>query len=710
MIPPSNDDSRLRRRRWCILGEACCLLPFSTLLIGAGHSVTFCDSSRFPPHSFRFPFEGTEDLEFHPCYEDFQCARLLLPLDYFNGTYPDETVSIAITKLPAQVPVTDDRYGGPVLINPGGPGGSGVAMALSSAKNLQVVIDPAAGPPWASKDARFYDIIGFDPRGIGFTEPAARCMPDLPTSFSWQLRMSTEGMLGSSDAALGRLWSMAHAHGASCKQALDAEEGPDIKQYMSTASVATDMLRIAEKHAEWVEKKSPIVKDRIDDVDDTDDVKLQYWGFSYGTYLGSTFASMYPDRVGRLVLDGVVNVWDYDNSLGQGSLHDTEKGLMSFYTYCLAAGPEACPLTTSTSSIETIKLRVQSIIESVYHDPITIVSPDHGPEIFTYTDLKSIIFVSLYSPFFVFPFVAQLLAAVETRTGTLFHQIARGTRPTHIYQCPLGNSTTPATTWWTDGNVPPIAILCGDGRDQTSATLSEFHDYWRLLASISPATGAIWSMLRLMCTAWPIKAVYRFGGDDEADANYGAPNGTSHPILWVSNTADPVTPLASGRLMQARFPGSGLLVQDSAGHCSLALPTPCTITRIRDYFQRGELPAQHETCVPPVSAWSLNSTDPASPFYDPELGPPAEENEVRLFETEQRVYEAAAGMQEWAAGHEFLGGGGLVGERARAGGWGDPSYGYRSRFGSVVYGEDDYNDDDDDGDDDDNFPGLSPGS
>lgn len=66
--------------------------------------------------------KASEDLRFHQCFDLYECAKLKVPLDYFNGTYPDESVSIAITKLPAKVPVHDRRYGGPILINPGGPG------------------------------------------------------------------------------------------------------------------------------------------------------------------------------------------------------------------------------------------------------------------------------------------------------------------------------------------------------------------------------------------------------------------------------------------------------------------------------------------------------------------------------------------------------------------------------------------------------------
>jgi hypothetical protein len=95
---------------------------------------------------------------------------------------------------------------------------------------------------------------------------------------------------------------------------VEAEDGPNIKQYMTTALVARDMLQIVEKHATWVAKQlvkrqlpSDVPREEPDlAVYVPEAAKLQYWGFSYGTFLGSTFASMFPDRVGRFVLDGVV--------------------------------------------------------------------------------------------------------------------------------------------------------------------------------------------------------------------------------------------------------------------------------------------------------------------------------------------------------------------------------------------------------------------
>lgn len=583
-----------------------------------------------------------------------------VPLDWFNGTHPNASVSIAIAKLPAQVPVNHPDYAGPVLINPGGPGGSGIALALLEARQLQTIVDPSG------KEGKFYDILGFDPRGIGFTEPHARCMPDDPSAWSWQLRESTEGILGSSDAALGRLWSMTHAFGSACKQHSDANGGPDIKYYMSTASVARDMLEIAEKHAEWaVEESIRITPPRptfsrlpghqMDAFEKKlfytrGEVKLTYLGFSYGTYLGSTFAAMFPDRVGRLVLDGVVNAHDYNNGLAQGSLHDTERDMQSFYTFCFMSGPTICPITTPDSTFEDIEQRTQRIIKSLYHNPIAL-NTDSGPEIFTYSDLKGIIFSGLYTPTLVFPFLGQLLAAVETRHGPLLEAIASALHTVHVYTCSGSNNGTNTFTY----GVAQDAILCGDGGSLADSDIDSMDQYFHLLEDISPTAGGIWAMLRMRCSAWPFRPLTSWGRDSLFHGN------TSHPILFLSATADPVTPLQSARTMSSKYTDSVVLIQDTAGHCTLFRPTACTISAVKTYFQTGELPPRGTVCVPPTSPWSLNSTDPESRFYDPSLGQAVWVEGVGL----EREMEAARGLEEWAAGNLGFGRGNLGGRVER---------------------------------------------
>lgn len=277
-------------------------------------------------------------------------------------------------------------------------------FAHMTGESIQWVVDSTSDPAEIAEDARYFDIIGFDPRGIGETEPAATCIIDPAAAWSWRMREIEEGILGSSDAALGRLWSKTHAFGTSCKLIMEGEDGPDIKQFMTTAFVAQDMLEITERHAEYNARQIAQAARSTRNHEgnrDTDvaryvpgEAKLQYWGFSYGTVLGSTFASMFPDRVGRAVLDGVVNEWDYHHSLGNGSMVDNEKAMESFYSYCLNSGYEQCPLGGNATTTAEVKKNTERILRGLYHNPFIISSTD-GPEVVTYVRNEPICLFSL---------------------------------------------------------------------------------------------------------------------------------------------------------------------------------------------------------------------------------------------------------------------------------------------------------------------------
>ncbi|KAF2204477.1 hypothetical protein GQ43DRAFT_428940 [Delitschia confertaspora ATCC 74209] len=553
--------------------------------------------------------KASEHLIFASCFGEFECAKLKLPLDYFNGTYPDRSISLALVKVPAKVPVTDPRYAGPVLVNPGGPGGSGTFLAKVIGKQLQTVVDSAENPnsmvTWAEKNtssAKYFDIIGFDPRGVGETQPVATCMQDDPSNWSWMLREDSEGILGSSDAALGRLWSMNHAFGVSCLKAMEREDGPDIKQYLSTAYVARDMLELIEKHAEYVAKRSTemVPEKSVRNGRGTahctrpsasaytpGEAKLQFWGFSYGTFIGSTFAAMFPSRVGRLVLDGVVDSDEYLQHLGNNSIQDAEKVMKSFYTYCARVGFLGCRLAHPDPSPSAIEARVQGILQSLYHNPLP-VSSSNGPDIVTFSDLKKEMFRALYFPGESFAPLTQLLWKLETGNGTEF---AQNLRPYHVYSCPLpnGNSSTPPTPP-VPSQVPMTAILCSDGDNISNTSISTFSQRLAHLQSISPTSGAIWAMHTLKCASWPIRAKYRYRGPFTGIK-------PANPILWIGNTADPVTPLANARKMSKGFERSRVLVEDVSGHCSISSPGACTWAYVRGYFQWGRLPEEGTVCT-----------------------------------------------------------------------------------------------------------------
>jgi pimeloyl-ACP methyl ester carboxylesterase len=257
----------------------------------------------------------TADLQYQPCYTKFQCARLQVPLDWSktNGTTPPANfngpfAAIALVTLPATVSRSDPAYAGPILINPGGPSGSGTEMALALAATFQSVLDIPG--------ERHYEIIGFDPRGVGLTTPSASCYKDQYFRAVDTLRTAgVPSVLTEQGLRMRFEWGI--GYGQLCEQAQPGEDS--VFRHMSTASVARDMLEIVERsHQLMVEQKNGTAT--ACGGGNGEKPRLQYMGFSYGSILGNTFASMFPGRVGRMVLDGIADAADYmaGVSLGAG--------------------------------------------------------------------------------------------------------------------------------------------------------------------------------------------------------------------------------------------------------------------------------------------------------------------------------------------------------------------------------------------------------
>lgn len=252
------------------------------------------------------------NLVYHDCYPGYQCARLEVPLDWLNASNP-HTAAIALVKRPASVPPTDPTYGGPILINPGGPGGSGVVFALSWSEFLQGTVD----------GSKHYDIVGFDPRGVGRTTPRANCYDEELARAYEGFQAHGSGYLRAENPRLGWRYVLSRSFGKRCEEALGVEGG--ILRYATTSSVARDMVEIVDRTEELNDgererervgelKARGLDQTRLGGGSATEKKKparLQYIGFSYGTLLGNTFASMFPGRVGRMILDGVADIDDY---------------------------------------------------------------------------------------------------------------------------------------------------------------------------------------------------------------------------------------------------------------------------------------------------------------------------------------------------------------------------------------------------------------
>lgn len=537
--------------------------------------------------------EASTSLKYEPCYEQYQCARLTLPMDYWNGT-TNATITLALIRKPAIVPVTDPRYGGAVVLNPGGPGARGINYMLRVGEQMTSLIDA----PKDDHEGKHFDLISYDPRGIGLSTPRLTCFHGNPlVEQVWSIRDWELGSINASDVAFGRMWAMYKAKGESC--AVTTEEA-DIKRYATTAYVARDVLEIIEKHGEWREKEATrLSKCHYYKPQEGYDPqrtryrpgqeKLLYWGVSYGTYIGSTFAAMYPDRVERLVLDGVVDTSDNQQAVTYTDLMDTERTMNSFYQYCADAGYPACALANpdrSTGPAE-VEQRTLAIIEKLRYDPVPVVDPI--PEVITSHDLRTLIFQSLYKPVRMFPTLANTIAELEKGNGSNSAQMLK---PYHSLSC---RTTSVDPVFDIDAE---MAILCTDADDQTSTNREEFASFATKIMEVSPTIGDLYGAVRMQCIHYPLRAQYRYTGPWDVT--------TTNPILFIGSTKDPVTPSINAFRMAERLKNSGVLIQNSAGHCSLAAYSECTTKHVRRYFQTGELPPANTTCQPDEIPFALS--------------------------------------------------------------------------------------------------------
>jgi len=198
-------------------------------------------------------------------YPTMQCGKVSVPLDYAN---PGGTkIKIALSRIPH----TAATYQGPLLVNPGGPGGSGLTLAGFVAKNLPAAV------------AAQYDVIGFDPRGVGDSEPALNCVP----GYFDPVRPDSVPH-SSADMAANLARVKAFAKACSAKYA-------SLLKYVDTLSTVKDLDVIRQA----LSSKT-----------------INYFGYSYGTYLGQVYAKLFPNNVRRMVLDSNVDpngVWYQDN-------------------------------------------------------------------------------------------------------------------------------------------------------------------------------------------------------------------------------------------------------------------------------------------------------------------------------------------------------------------------------------------------------------
>ncbi|KAL8768837.1 MAG: hypothetical protein Q9209_005018 [Squamulea sp. 1 TL-2023] len=479
-------------------------------------------------------------INWFPCKENVSapltCGSLLVPLDYLD-TSSNASLKLDLVKISAN----KEPKKGSILFNPGGPGASGrESFAGPMGTALRVVTGGV------------YDLISFDPRGVGNTIPLS-CFANDSSRATYNHKAPL--YLNASDTAIGAIWAARQTLVRSC-----FENAKDIGELVGTGYVARDIMQI------------------VDALDEGG--LLNFLGLSYGTLLGSTVAAMFPHRIGKSVLDAVANPHDYYAGRDVSQSTGSDRCFHGFITGCMA-NPTMCPLAQEATDADNLEGKVYALLDSIKYNPFVI-----GSDIVTgtidYTVLKGAIFNAMYNPS-TWPILATGIHGALTRNATEAAVLMKlAAPPVPIVFPSKGHEAS-------QGIRPSDVSFRTDNLTSLLPLFDEFYATSRIF-------GDVLSSLTLSYAQWPFKAKGGYTGNFQVK--------TKNPILFVGSDVDPVTPLASARNASAGFEGSVVLQHEGYGHTFMGQPSVCTARAIRDYFLNGTLPAAGTKCPPDFGLFS----------------------------------------------------------------------------------------------------------
>jgi pimeloyl-ACP methyl ester carboxylesterase len=455
-------------------------------------------------------------LSWQSCDKGFECARLYVPFDYSRPAGP--RFSLPVVKLPAADPAS--RVGA-LVINPGGPGGSGVEYALG-----------ARSGEFTQEVLNRFDIVGFDPRGVGGSLPAVRCLtgPQLDTYFAVNADPANA-------AQLATVISESKLYAAEC-----ARNAAALLPYMGTVNAAKDMdvLRAA-----------------------LGESALTYLGKSYGTYLGASYAQQFPSKVRALVLDGAVDPKAGGRQLDVTQAAGFESAFGQFAAWC--ASQQDCPLGNTARGAEA---KVAGLLSAATAHPLTNLLGDGQPA--NGAMLETGIEAALYErP--EWPLLKSALSGAFGGDGTILVEIADSL----LERNPNGTYSNLADA--------ELSVDCVDR--PWPRTVSAFAAAAAAAAKAAPLFGAsnVWGSLP--CAYWPVRP---------AALNIraaGAP-----PILVVGDLHDPATPYQWAVNLSRDLASGVLLGWNGEGHTSYFQGSSCVDSTVDSYLISLHVPRSGTVC------------------------------------------------------------------------------------------------------------------
>lgn len=451
------------------------------------------------------------------CGDEMQCATIAVPLDWSNPE--GRRITLALVKHPA----SGDRRLGTVFVNPGGPGASGAAFVQES-------VDRAV----STELQQYYDVIGWDPRGVGNSAAVACLEPQEMDAYLFGIPQSEPR----TEAWMNELRADTKQYGEAC-----AEQSGRLLQYVDTISTARDLDLLRQ-----------IVGDQ----------KLNYIGYSYGTLIGSIYAELFADRVGRMVLDGVLasNISIFE--LVKFQTLGFELALSNYLNWCLEQ--RDCPFT---GTVDEAKAEISQLLADVEANPLPA---EDGRELGVSTFITAIIY-PLYDET-SWSYLNQLFAEVAAGDTSLAFLLADSylTRDADGTYLDNSNEAFSAINCLTYGRVTDVDVIVENAK---------------AIEAAAPIFGKYQGYSELACIDWPATPVVF----EQPIVAAG-----SDPILVIGTTGDPATPYQWAVDLADSLENGVLLTYNGEGHTAYNRSNDCVLNAVDNYMITGEVPANNLQC------------------------------------------------------------------------------------------------------------------
>lgn len=457
-----------------------------------------------------------QKLRWVACHHGFDCARMWVPFDYSRPAW--RRFSLPVIKLPASSP--SQRIGS-LVVNPGGPGGSGIQYALQARSQVSAAVR-----------ARF-DVVGFDPRGVAGSQPAITCMGNRQLD-----KYFSTSDTPSNPAQLASVVSESKLFTRECEQ-----HSGSLLPYVGTANAARDM---------------DVLRGVLGDA------KLTYLGKSYGTYLGTWYAQLFPKHVRALVLDGAVDPAESGLKMNAVQAQGFEVALRSFTANCVQQS--TCPL--GHGSVNSAIAKVQGLLKRTARKPLSSsISGQQGNAPLLLNGLAAALYSKSY-----WPYLRSGLTAAFNGDGTLMVEL--GDLLVERNQNGQYSNLSAANT----------AVNCVDRPWPHS--LKVWQSAAAAAAKSAPTFGAPIMWGSLPCAYWPVK-----GQPVPTMRAAGAP-----PILVVGTTRDPATPYRDAQALSGTLQSGVLLGWNGDGHTAYREGSSCVDTAVDQYLISLKTPSNGTVC------------------------------------------------------------------------------------------------------------------